>query len=507
MDNIDFREFSGSTTNTTLSNYGTMNIKELFLIGIPYGYQPMIRRSFMINNLNHETLNRFEVAVGEDMETGGKISPLTIAKNIGNMVSLRSYSGENSIIQMPNGWSEPRFRFILVVEVKVGPATRRYFIQGYTDYYGFGQGCSLDDNMSLFINSITDIDMNFNHRSRRMDTRLGETYNTLRDYSAYVDNEMSKYVSIRPLDIMNMNSAITSMSFEDGNKYPGSFDIYGFGEYNNNQTITSSRKNSDPNVYMSRLINGYIEGQNIASTSYDSCGVGQEIVYRSAAQSVPEPILAQNTFIRKIQEVTGQLSPTSLRLGDLYRIDPTLFGDNSRIQVFENNDQGYAIKTDNYFNAGNEYVSSTIEPTFRNIRILEINNSITSNLVSCGLAKAFFNITAFLGQGFINVIEAKSLLGDDKVPECVERFKSIVRNIVIPYITRGDIAELDIAIDADITKDTTIVVSRFNDDIGHVEKEIFRFPTFADALYSPMICSKEERMTFNRDFETITQSI
>lgn len=491
-----------------IGSLGTLMIKNMYFVGIPYGYQPMLRRPYILNNINSQNLKRIGDAFENDIKVSGKVTPSTVATQLNAIVGLRAHGEGMSLVEMPNGWGGKRFRIVMVVEVTLGARKKQYLIQGYTDYFGLS-GVSIDESgldqgMVIYINSITEIDIIYSHALGKYSFHIGETYNTLQDYVSRYEQNLSNVNNlslIRPSDIMKANSVINSQSYNNGMSFqaPGG-NLYGFGEYNANTTATSLRKNSDPSTYLTRLINGCLAGQAISSVSYDDNSA--ENVFVSGAANVPEPVLANNLFITKLQEATGVYSPTTLRVSDLYRLDPTLSG-SGRLQVFVNDDMGEVVKM--VPELGSYETSSTISPTPKNIQILELNNAITSNLLGVGLTSVTFYLNTFLSVPSLTIMHAKSLLGDEHVPECCEKLKAVFYTQIIPHFTRGGLYQYELFVNADILKDTTISVS--DEGSFGTEKEIFRFPTFADALYSPMIATKEDRNIIIRDFETIYENV
>lgn len=496
---------NGMTLNS-VGSIGTLTIKSVYFVGIPYGYQPMVRRPYILNNINSQNLKSIQNAFQNDRAIAGKVTPSTVATHLNNIVGLKAYGSEMNLIDMPNGWGGKRFRVIMVVEIQMGPRKKQYLIQGYTDHYGVGgmvSESSLDPEMTIFINSITEIDIVYSYAHNKFHFTMGETYNTLQDYvSKYEQNyNQSQLALIRPSDIMKANAVMNSNSYYNGESFdmPGS-NLYGFGEYSQNITNTSLRKNADPSVYFSRLINGVISGQKTASTSYDDNST--ENVFINGSQVVPEPVLANNLFITKLQEATSEYSPSTLKIKHLYKLDYTL-PNTGRIQIFENDDYGEVTKFSPEL--GTITTTSTITPTPRNIQVLELNNSITSNLISVGLSSATFFIDTFTSVPTMTIMSGKSILGDEFVPECCETLKSLFYTQILPHFTRGGMYRYQIFVHSDIMKDTTISITEEGCLDG--EREVFRFPTFADSLYSPMIATREDKSVLIKDFDTIYENI
>lgn len=487
----------------------TLKITNLYFIGIPYGYVPMVRRSYAINSLNAENLRHIQNVVDEQ-RTYGKISPSAIAQSLGGIIGLKGLSDGTRLIDMPNGWTTQRYRVILTVDIQSGVVKKKLLIQGYTDFMGVAN--AFNDNMSamqqlnqfspdmqIFINSINEINIIYNRYEGRYSYSMGETYNTLQDYISKYEQGMDNDLAlIRPSDIMRLNSVRTPENYGDM-AMDGNY--HGFGEYTSHTCNPSVRKNLDPSTYFSRIINGYIVGQANASISYD--GYDMENVHINAATHAAEPRITNNLFIMKLKEIMGVYNPTVLRIGDLMQLDPTLPHSVGVIGVFNNTSVGEYTKF--LPELGSLETSHTVAPSPRNLQILELNNAIVGNLVSVGLSQVTFTLDTFMSIPVIAVMQAKSLLGDEFVPECVERFKAICETQIIPHVTRNNYFKYQISVHADIMKDTTIAITEEGDFQG--PKEVFRFPTFADSLYNPMIATKEDRNVFLRDLDQIQENV
>lgn len=495
-------------TGFTPTRLGTITILQLYFVEVKQGYQPMTKRCYMVNNLNHQTMEQLENFCQKERYETGRISPIGIANNLAGIVGLRGNTQDQRTIMMPNGWNTSRFRVILVVEVRAGPIFTKYFIQGYTDYLGASQTDTLDPNMTIYINSVSEIKTSYNAKKKTYDMYMGETYSTLTDFCRKVDQNPweTDQALIRPIDIMKLNFAQESNHENNDEYYTHHTQMYGFGEYPAEATETTIRKNLDPSIYLTRMMNAYIDGQHLSSTSYDTSFDAD--IYASAVRELPEPEFLNNSFVMRLREVTNNYSPSSLTLQNLFQLDYTLEHDQTgRVMVLRNDGETSYEKISSDMRdltAPVEYTSSTIQVTDRNLRILELNNMITGHLLNCGLTKATLIISCLIpGHPHVSVTEANSLLGQEIVNSAVENFKRSLTTLVIPYFSRGYTTTSEIMIQADVLKDTTIVITEYDGYGATGDREIFRFPTFADALWNPMISTTNERAVLNKDLNDI----
>lgn len=501
----------------TPTRLGSISIENLYFVEVNQSYMPMTRRCYMINNLNSETINNIEETFNRERQLSGKITAESLASNLCGIVGLRGNVQGQRAIDMPNGWKTSRFRVILIVVVRAGPLYTKYFIQGYTDYIGVTGNDVLDPNMTIYINSITEVKSIYNVKTKTYNLHMGETYSTLSDFcnKGSVYPQPTDQALIRPVDMMKINLALHTSQDEYGeypteNSYDNSYNVLGFGEYPTEGTETSVRRNLDPSIYLSRMVNGYIAGQHLSSIDYDQNT--RTDILRSAMRGLPEPEFLNNSFIVRLREVTNNFSPSSLSLQHLFALDTDLMYDRTgRIKILRNDTVPTYEKISNEvrdLDAPVDYTSSTIAPTDRNLRVLELNNMITGHLLNSCLTRATIFISAIIpGQPYVTIQDADSLLGQDILLSACENFKTVMNSMVIPYFTRNYVNPCEIMIQSDVLKDTTIVLTEFTGYSSQGEREIFRFPTFADSLWNPMIATTSERSTLNRDLNEIFNNV
>lgn len=480
-------------------------VKNFIICGIDNGYQSMYRRSYCFNNLNGRSIGAIQDIFNRDMEGGGKIMPTTLSQELPWLMSLKNAPG--TMIEIPNGWNERRFRFILQIEVPVtGPYTRYYIIQGFTDYLGATQ-TNIDPNLRLFINSISEAEAVLNKVTGQYTYNIGTTYQTLKDISRevheynvnlYSNRDPNQLSLLRPTDYWTSQRLNKELRYDNGEGFNvGS--IVGVGEYTPYSAQTSLRGNQDPNVYLGRIINSYQTGRNVGrySQSY-----GDETdIYRLAEREVPEPILAHNTFLGRLQDITGETSPSVLTYGQLMAIDP---GVEKVKHIILNSGETYSYRIGMEINDTNDTME-TMTPSELNVRVLELNNSITSAIINSGLTSAEIYVKSDgIGVPIVEVLGAKSLFSDGFVIPGSNTLRDILSSLIIPKFTRNGECPCEMKISCDTLKDTLINLVDYNYGLDQM---IYKFPTFADSLYSPVIGTQNDKMVLNNDLDTIFREI
>lgn len=475
-----------------------VRISQLSFVEVLSGYKDIFRRTYTINNLNTRSVDKIQSAFQEGFSTGGTVTPGFIARELGDVMGLTRMPGGR--IDIPNGWREERLRFVMIVEVdSFSNVKKRYIIQGFTDYLGATQR-HLDLNMKMYVNSITEAMVRVDPYTNEERISLGNSYNTLKDLSdasSLTDNLYpdSKLTLLRPYDLNIAESLSMAYSYDNGEPFTVS-SVLNVGEYSRNTSDSSFRMNSNSDIYFSRLLNSYNVGKNISATNFDSPGESER-VFMSAAEHVLEPKLTKNAFISRLQMVTGRIAPSDFTYGELINLDPNV--DNIK-NIFISGADSYGYKINPATEIGLENCSETVQPTMINMKVLELNSSITGMLATCGLSEAYIVIRTGLGpyDSVVAVTHGLSLLGQSAIQPGVNKLEQNILHTILPKLLLGLEMELEITINCDILKDTTIII-RY--PMG--ETEVFKFPTFADSLYNPAIGTEQQKNTLRQDLRTI----
>lgn len=473
-----------------MSNVRVINLS---FIEINSGYTDLFRRTYSINNINANSIGRIQSALVEGFSNGGRVVPGFISRELGDVMGLTKRAG--NLIEIPNGWREKRLRFVMVVEIDgISGYKQRYIMQGFTDYPGVTAN-SVDFNMRMYVNSVTEAMVRFDPYSGQEVVNIGNVYNTLKDLSdhaGYVTSPEETLTMVRPYDLNVSEALSNSYSYENGEPYNVS-NILNVSDYTSHSSKTSFRKNSSPDVYFARLLNGYNVGKNMSMINGDG-GSPEEHVFMEAAENTIEPKLSKNHFIARLQMITNRISPSDFTYQELMMVDPNVDKIKS---IFISGVSAYGRMISANEDISPENCSQTLQPTLINMKILELNNSISAMLGTCGLSEAYITIKLGL-QPCSFITQANSLLGDSAVISGTNMLTQAIESSIIPKLMYNLEMELEITMACDLFKDTTIMV-RYNTG----ETEVFKFPTFADSLFSPVIGTQTQKNTLRQDLRMI----
>ena len=247
------------------------------------------------------------------------ITPRRIAGLAGQIIQPSARPAAMAPIE--NGWSTPRFRFIMRVNIASANTssseTRIY--QGYTSYKGitevFGGSPKLAEDMEFVINS-----------SVRMNNIIynGSVENRVISNSLILDGSVVNPLlnngtlwTLRPMDCFQ---TIRSLNQSEAEKR-----IYSRSRLTdtatrlNNQATRISRGNTLPAKYLSGIMNAVEESNALMEFGQNDRGL-----LSRAFDATYESTTTDDPFISAISLAKGVLNQSSFRVGDLRSLDNTV---------------------------------------------------------------------------------------------------------------------------------------------------------------------------------------
>lgn len=474
-------------------------IKKMFIIPTQEnGYQDVMQRSFCLN-ANAGELVKIEAMFGAQ-QTGlnNTITESVLSKAVPNLVTLNSTPIGRA--EIANGWQTSRFRFLLITETPgINGQIEESYIQGYSEYAERSFKGTINPNILFFINSITRVDKLLDPAIGAYRSRVLSTFNVITTQfggTRYqeVENNID-FKLIRPSDIL---TGINNMDAYSTADY-----LIDTGRKVDTEAQTSSRGNSNGLKYITNTINKFIEAR---STCELGIGGRKEII-REAANNSTETNLFSIPLLMALHIKTGEYTPSNFTLATLSAIDPNVF--NVIIDPsFRNNN--YIVETKlgqpNFINTLN--VSEMLNPKLETLIALKTANTINSlmcdNLISImGLMITNVNGTPEIIPGIIESF-IDSISDQDKIMSA-NRIIAKIRESLIPDITMSNQIILEISFYSDMLGDTVIGIKCSTGYSLTTEETIYRLPTFADSLYSPMVANTATKQTLQNDFSNITE--
>lgn len=470
-------------------NNGTLYISKLYLIVTRDDYKDMYNRPYAIK-ATRDTIDRFENLLNVN-GINNEISDAAVAQYIPDAIDVSALP--ISRVDIPNGWNTVRLRFLMEVVYNFNGIEEVSYIQGYSDRFEQSYSGIIDPGLVLYINTITQVSRMTNPSTGLPFNTLRKTYNVIADsfgktrYSE-IDTGNNIPFILRPVDIM-------------GNLYVGSMREAGTNVINSPGVMagtpqTSSARNNNPISYFTRTLNGFTSSKVVSA---GSMAPDIETIYRNAQSGAytTEDFIINNPFIKKLYDLTGEIAPVSFNLGILKTIDPNVENVNRLInRTNEPVIQGAA----NILNSNDSEELSI--PTIEVKKATIVANIINSLMIDNMLTTLTVSISNKNGiDPLVLITNINSFIdGVDLVNQC-HRLTHSIKSILVPILTDSGQLLIDTHINTDILGDTTVGISvNLNPTI------LFRFPTFANSLYIPVIANEQVKDGVVNSFSSFMDS-
>lgn len=465
-----------------------ITIKRLLLIPTKEKYQDVYQRSFQLGG-NYDTMNKLTSVLEQaGVNKNQNISESYLARNIPEIISIAPTA--ICMANIPNGWGTQRLRFMMEVECR-SATNLSVYLQGYSEYHDPTLAGRVDPNMLFYINSITVVIKQFDPISHQTLVRPMSTFNLITDFTnqpRFNEVDDSQMMSLlRPTDVINNLHVLETYGYENRSNIANIT-----GRINHNSVHTSSRVNNDPIHHFANTINSIVDAKNLANDVNNL-----QDIYRLAAQNTVESKIMSIPFMYALHMMTGKPTPSDFTLGVLTQIDP---GVRTRITLVDQvND--LVLPTYNTF-LDSTYTESTLQITAESVKAVNIAQVMSSILTECMLTTMDVSITNMSGQPVIITTNAQTFIDGIDPIVYTNKARAKIEHNLIPKITDNGYTLVDINISASILGDTNVAVSLNNQP--HV---LFRFPTFADSLYIPVIADSVTKDSLTESYSNVIDMV
>lgn len=471
-------------------------LHKLILTPTNKSYSDIHYRGYNMTALTSSQLaNAVSTIIENTGHSGGQLSNIDVANKLSGILSLSS--GLGPLVKIPNGWETIRYRFILLVEMKINNNySTMYTIQGFTDFADSTRDLRfLDPNMVFYFNSVSE-----NTITRTRDPITGQivssysnslSYNILQniDYSSRYNNNNNLTLT-RPKDI---HTNIYHKQLQENEYILNPINV---GVYNTHELESSRRSNNDSTLYLTSIINAYDTAKKTDSVA--SYNIPSEAFqYNEASRISIEPEIQRNKFFFNLERQVGSNN-----------ISKCYYTWNEMLTVFPELDM---IKT--IIPASNTIITQQQQGDIIDLNIpnplvakmTELSNSLSSMLINSLLSEANIvcRIDPLVRLYDVVVISGNSLIGREMIISACEKFKQLLMNITLPYIFNNTYEIVNMNISIDIFNDTVINYS--TEDEPYVRT--FCFPTFADSLYNSVINTKNGKDTLSNSISELIDTV
>lgn len=452
---------------------------------VPTGtYHQQMRRAYSTNNLTGQAI----ALLGEETSRGTNLTSAAVARAVGGIIAPSA--APDSAIQIHNGWSTVRFRFLLEFQVQipgVSKASFRKILSGYTDHadYARGRGNTVHiDPYSLMV-----VDSHITLRDTQqggyiVSEVVSNDLLLVGDHSPSYNN--SNEYSLRPTDVLgSVSTAGTVLNFQSEHE-PVVVDTrmqFGGG------VKYSRRSNNIPSQYLSRLMTGYREACVMANDQTDMVGLGD-----MASAYVRENAVSADQLFYTLSQDTEFFRSGYFTYGQLSSIFPDL---DAKTTIGEPPRAQQVLGVANTMGS-EHWHGSNLETVIANI----ISTGVPAIMVECKFAFYAFTITNMNPQRIVDVYANQEpgmmVAGLDAGP-FMDQFRVNIINHLIPMVDPNNMIDYCISVICDVYDNINISIS-----IENAPPVVFNAPLFASSKLSPIITGDAGRVSqLTEDISTV----
>lgn len=466
-----------------------IRIESLKLLKVS-GYQKQYLRP-LTTQMNGDVVNSVSSLVAD---YNGKIPANALAKTTSRFIMPHSrvdtVDGRPLEVTIPNGWDEGRFVFSMHVVGTVNGLETTELVTGYTDfadYTGRGDNVHIPRDTVFYINSIAQIGArNVNGIAipglRKVNSVLGGGLGA-EAYSSLAARKMTPPTLIHHSQANSIDGLTTAPKttrvFRD--------DISTVSR----QPSLTARNNMSPTSMTSRVIETYAQRARLNLTS----GIySRSDIFDQTRGAVADSGLMEFAFLKKLSTVAG-VPVSTFDFGELLSIDPYV-------------DEIMEIHTTQFHTT--QMTAPWDAPTREAIMATVASTMVTAMMGNYSLGVIEFVSTNEAGSGNMlgfgdakNTTQVTNLIGFDGGEidhrELIYSFEDTISDELGEILSENGEIMYSIYVRADLNTDIEIHIS-----FDGQEEEIFTFPSFSDALISPLLTTDSDLFVKNtRDIHSV----
>lgn len=470
-------------TNSYTGERTETYIKKLFIIETKPYSKDIWYRNYQLN-ANQGQIDGLRHVINKNKSFGSsrqRLNDYDIMYSMPNIVNLKTDPIKATI---ENGWKEKRARFLMEVETRMGTVFYRTYLQGYTNYLDNSIYGKLDPNMKLIINSTVIVTSSIDPLNQREHITRQSFYNI-------VPGEMNGTVSYQELDnYMNVKKLIRpedvlSSLILTEKHYGTNVSVINVADELNSCKV-SSRLNNSMTKYFNRVTSSFIDAKNMAENSDDKIEVLQKA--RSAAY---EDDLTRNPFMRALHEISGTYMTATFTLDDVVKLDPNcrpVYIPRETTPIY---DGSLAfVETEN--------TMDTLQPLPETLKANIIANELPAYMCECMLTSVSLSMTNETGDNVAVCTNVQSFVDGLEHAAWIDPLLVRVKALLMPKLSDNNITVFQAHVVADIVGEITISIG-----LHGCEPLIYRYPCFADSLYSPVVTDAANKDILVNEFQTV----
>jgi hypothetical protein len=454
-----------------------------------------------------QATNKFALQVEESLKYSAKL-PVDMIASLNEHV-IAPQASPQAPIAIPNGWSNPRIRFVMEVYATSSLGTQSiYYVQGYTNYNGvIAATGAIDPKMLFIINSVFVL----NRKLQR--TPTGNQYvDSLQNCShllvspATLDpTATNSLYTIRPTDLFAFMQTHLGDYSKGYNAYDASDNGYVPGLVPQQQIISGSsplmidtrlmtpndfyrpteRANGSPSAYLTQTLNAGLMGHLSNTDSMSFASVGMESARSQLMQN--DNFISQTDFMRSLNNYNYENSrgiSSMFNLGQLAAVDPNIYNVTNYLALDPSRKASLhqAGLTSHW--SGSD-MDTQIAAT--------LASAVPAIMSDCLISSIQFRSTnhSVDAKMFTQIIDGKSLSNTTLV-HMFELFKNRIEREIISDFTYGNQIAYTLDVKCDMFGDTIIQI---NTDSNPVTTYVV--PSFCDSVFTPIANTDPNLVAYN----------
>ena len=430
-------------------------------------YNQMYGRPYDLH-ITQEDLNKISNRLGEVGQ--GRVSGNILAGIASNIIQPRATP--ESLLNVPNGWNEPRIRFVLEVVCNFSLGGKQtYYFQGYTDSLGVMLGRNneivIDPKMVFIINSVQTVNYVATPTINGVTqvSFVSDNVHLLVDNNWYSNLDKNGMYLLRPQDVFSQ------MQLSNIRKTRNIIDPR---DRVTNTAVSSTRNNNIPSTYLAKIIDGHMLAKDQASLTSSISSITDQ-----ARSFVLEESLISNPFLRLLSDIKGfTFTDNSFTYNNLLAIDSNVpyvsrFYPLSRSDLTKIHSAGSSA----YWDATDlETVIATV-----------LSQAVPAIMIECMLHKVYlYSTNMSMGIPDTKLSQGVSISGID-LTKSYNNFIHRFNNELIKYLTYDNEISYYIEMSVDLNGETSIIIKlNQNPEIKYVS------PSFCDNQLIPVMTTSPE---------------
>jgi len=466
-------------TLPTLSNQRKINIVKLMIVEAGT-YNPQYLRPYQ-SVITPDVITAVKTKIdAENSVDPAVISGVMSGALFPSVAPEVDANGVASQIHIANGWQEPRFRFIMEVEIDDGIVKKTELVQGASTHLDFSrQSGFIAPDLEFKINSVATLKhMRYNTPTGQVqgvavvgaNHMLSNTYYSGMDQSGFRSDNL---YHMRPTDIY---------SLMQHNHVEEHIEINTTGLMTDTPEL-AARANNVPSVYASRVLDGMRKAQIVDSVQLGTDMGNRTQVqvgdnqYSIAKRYVQEQVATEVTFLTALAQLHGMGAADRFSLNELRRIDPNV--DNVTLHTMIAPAARQELP-----NVGNSEYWHGQDGTTHVAAIL--GSVVPSLMVECGITMLGFTATNRTVNGEIIVTPTAAPVGFVQGVDVSRPFDAFRINLItrcLQAISMNGLRDFQINVVANLMGSSSFSIAL---DGNHYATPYVQ-PTFTDALMSPIV--------------------